>query len=494
LRPWDIGSAMADSKPKTEDNPAVVLWASDTVRDGGVMIAFGLKLMGVKPVWNGRGIITGLERLQTPRQDVSFVASGLFRDLYGEQIKWLDKAVLLSLDGASDTIRNKFPELTNPLEEALLPLGELRAPGQESLADNQVANSWVADMLAKGSISTDDGRTASLRLFAPAPGRYGAGINRLAERSGAWNDRQELARSYIARMGHAYGVGIDGQARQDTFVDRLEKVGNSFLGRASNLYGLVDNNDAFDYLGGLNMAVESVRGQPSKGFVVDVSNPERPVTSPLASAIVQELRARQLNPNWIKSLIPHGYAGARTMSTAFFENLWGWETTDPDLFPDKIWDDAKSIYIDDRYDLGLEAFFDEDSQQPVKANILAIMLVAVQKSYWQTDEKTIRELAEAFASVVIEAGLPGSGHTRPDHPMLDWIGNYLPPETIAQLATVRDSARGDVASQSKPPEMIRELAPVEDQPSRSMPAIWLVLTLTVVLLGTGFLLGRQSTL
>ncbi|MEO1306045.1 MAG: cobaltochelatase subunit CobN, partial [Pseudomonadota bacterium] len=33
---WDIGAAMATSKPTSEDNQAVVLWASDTVRDGGV--------------------------------------------------------------------------------------------------------------------------------------------------------------------------------------------------------------------------------------------------------------------------------------------------------------------------------------------------------------------------------------------------------------------------------------------------------------------------
>ena len=488
---WDIGAAMAVGRPETADNPAVVLWASDTVRDGGVMIAFGLRLMGVKPVWNGRGIVTGLERLKTSRQDVSFVASGLFRDLYGEQLKWLDKAVLLSLDGAADTIRKKFPELKPSLEEALLPLGELRAPGQESLADNRIAASWVSAMLEKASLAKGDGRSASLRLFAPAPGRYGAGINRLAERSGAWNDRQELARSYIARMGHAYGVGINGQARQDAFVDRLASVGSSFLGRASNLYGLVDNNDAFDYLGGLNMAVESVRGQPANGFVIDVSNPERPVTSPLASAIAQELRARQLNPHWIKSLMPHGYAGARTMSSAFFENLWGWETTDPDLFPDTIWDDAKSIYIDDRYNLGLETFFREAGRKPVKANILAILLVAAQKNYWQADDETIRQLAGEFANVVIEAGLPGSGHTRPDHPMLHWIDNYLPPETAAQLTRIRDSA-GDASSATKLPETIRELHPVEGSPSRSVPTIWPAFTLTVTLLGVGFLLGRRS--
>ncbi|MEL6727109.1 MAG: cobaltochelatase subunit CobN [Pseudomonadota bacterium] len=489
---WDIGSAMATSKPVSEDNQAIVLWASDTVRDGGVMIAFGMKLLGVKPVWNARGILTGLERLDGPREDVSFVSSGLFRDLYGEQLKWLDKAALLAIDGASVTIIARHPELQSALNEALEPLGELRSPGTDSLSDNKIAAAWVSDMLDRETIATGDGREASLRLFGPAPGRYGAGMNRLAERSGAWSDRGELAQTYIARMGHAYGVGFDGDAKQAAFVERLEDVSDSYLGRASNLYGLVDNNDAFDYLGGLNLAVESVRGEAARGFVIDVSDPDNPETAPLASAIVQELRARQLNPNWIKSLMPHGYAGARTMNFTFFENLWGWEATNPDLFPDQIWDDAKDIYIDDRYELGLEAFFDEDTQKPVKANILAIMLVAAHKQHWAADEDTISELAEAFAAVVIEAGLPGSGHTQPDHPMLDWLSNYLPAQTMEQLNAVRDAARGLVTSETRPPEMIRELRPIEASNTVSRFSNWWMFIPILGLLGLGVFFGRRA--
>ncbi|MEM1052258.1 MAG: cobaltochelatase subunit CobN [Pseudomonadota bacterium] len=518
---WDIGAAMADTKPQSDDNQAVVLWASDAVRDGGVMIAFGMKLMGIKPVWNGRGIVTGLERLDGPREDVSFVASGLFRDLYGEQIKWLDRAALLALDGASLTIREDYPELQAALDEALAPLGELRDPGRDSLAENRIAAFWVSDMQSKKTFKVGDGRTASLRIFAPAPGRYGAGINRLAERSGAWDSREELANSYIARMGHAYGVSVEGEAQQAVFVDRLGRVNDSYLGRASNLYGLVDNNDAFDYLGGLNLAVESVRGQAAKGYVVDVSDPENPETTPLASAIVHELRGRQLNPNWIRSLMPHGYAGARTMNAAFFENLWGWEATDPDLFPDNIWEDAKDTYIDDRYNLGLERFFDEARHKPVEANILAIMLVAAHKGYWQADDETIAELGERFASTVIETGLPGSGHTRPDHPMLDWLNGYLPEETAGQLAEVRNLTRPvydqrpeagpsveTVAEQafgppadsvlpeptsleSQPSETIRELLPAAPTSTSSILSRWWVFLPLLLLVGIGIFLGRR---
>jgi len=348
-------------------------------------------------------------------------------------------------------------------------------------------------MAAKESIAPGDGRTASLRMFAPAPGRYGAGINRLAERSGAWSNRSELAQSYVARMGHAYGIGVNGSAAQSAFTARLKHTSESFLGRASNLYGLVDNNDAFDYLGGLNMAVEAARGTASRGYVVDVSDPDNPETAPLARAIVQELRGRQLNPNWIKSLMPHGYAGARTMNSAFFENLWGWEATDPNLFPDSIWDDAKAIYIDDRYGIGVSAFLEENAQKPVKANILAVMLVAAHKGFWDTDEAAINDLATAFAQVVVEAGLPGSGHTRPDHPMLDWIDGKLPEDLAAQLRAVRDAARGDVSVEAQPPQMIRELTTAQQDQTAEPPfQHWWLWLLLAGVISAGIYLGRRT--
>ncbi|MEM6415298.1 MAG: cobaltochelatase subunit CobN [Pseudomonadota bacterium] len=505
---WDIGSAMARQSPQADDptaeeseaGEAVILWASDTVRDGGVMMSFGLELLGVRPVWNGRGIVTGLERLpldkRRVRRDVTFVASGLFRDLYGEQMKWLDKAVLMALDGASETISKKYPQLADALAVTLAPLGELRSPASELLSRNAVAAAWVDEMLGQDNIDGTAGRLASLRLFAPAPGRYSAGVNRLAERSGAWQDRSDLARTYIARIGHAYGVGINGEAQQEQFRIRLADVDRSYLGRASNLYGLVDNNDAYDYLGGLNLAVEALSGDPSKGYVIDVSNPDQPDIAPLASAILQELRGRQLNPAWIKALMQHGYAGARTMNTNFFENLWGWEASDPELLSDTVWEEAKAIYIDDRYDIGVDDFFDDSQMQPVQANILAIMLVAAHKGFWQTDDATIEGLSKAFARVVAEAGLPGSGHTRPDHPMLDWVTEKLPTDLADQLTAVRDAARMPVADSTAPPEVVRELmlAKESTEEQGSTWQGWGLGIMLMILMGAGIVIGRRSPL
>ena len=52
------------------------------------------------------------------------------------------------------------------------------------------------------------------------------------------------------------------------------------------------------------------------------------------AALLGELRGRFLNPAWLKPLMDHGYAGARTMGQEFLENLWGWQVTRPDLVKD----------------------------------------------------------------------------------------------------------------------------------------------------------------
>ena len=499
---WDVGAAMARRPAPAKGGRAVVLWASDTVRDGGVTMAFGLSLLRIEPVWNSRGILTGLKRRpasrNAPREDVTFVTSGLFRDLYGEQLKWLDKASLLALDASSRTIAHAHPELADALESALAPLGELRAPGRESLAANRIAAAWVKTMTEDESAPTPErARAATLRVFGPASGEYGAGVNRLAERSGSWSDRKAVARVYQGRIGHAYGVGLDGQSHAPAFRQRLAGITQTFLGRSSNLYGLVDNNDAFDYLGGLNLAVEQASGKTPDGYIIDASDPKAPDMAPLKVAILTELRARQLNPAWIKSLIPHGYAGARTMNFAFFENLWGWEVTDPNLVPDAIWDDVYQTYVRDRHGVGVESFLDQPDNRPVKANMLAVMLVAAHKGYWKADDATVADLAHRFVTTIAKAGLPGSGHTSPDHPMFGWVRAKVSPADAKALDGVLARARGETASTSQtspPPQAMHEVRPLDRlaEAATSGPGLALLLAVLLALFLTGLAWSRRS--
>lgn len=230
-------------------------------------------------------------------------------------------------------------------------------------------------------------KISSKRVFATAPGAYGAGINRLAERSSAWNDRKELADVFIKRMGYSYSEDGYAQLSVDSFKRQLQKVENTYLGRASNLYGLMDNNDTFDYLGGLNLAIEKVTGKQPNSFVIDNSNTSNLKITPLETALLTELRGRFLNPQWIKPLMNEGYSGARTMGSEFVEYLWGWQVTSPEIIKDWVWEEVKAVYIDDKLNLKLDEFLSSNYQVQVQTNMLAVMLVAIQKDFGKQMKK-----------------------------------------------------------------------------------------------------------
>ncbi|WP_295872679.1 cobaltochelatase subunit CobN [uncultured Zhongshania sp.] len=460
---FDVGNALAAKVLSGESGVAIanvdtsnnkqgiILWASDAVRDEGAMIAFGMKLLGVKPIWNSRGIIKGLERIplgpdQPARLDVLFTTSGLFRDLYGEHLLLLDKAGLMALDASRDLISHDYPALSLALREALAPLGTDEQGGKESLEQNQFANNWVNEarelLAADPTMKAEQlGRQASLRVFGIAPGGYGAGINRLVERSGAWQDRSELAEVFIKRMGHAYGAGMQGESAQGVFERQLQSVSQTFLGRASNLYGLIDNNDAFDYLGGFNLAVETVSGKIPASAVINHADNRNLQIDALHDALLSELRGRFFNPQWIKPLMKEGYSGARTMGSEFIEYLWGWQVTSPDIINDRVWEEVKAVYIDDAQALGLDEFLADDNNRYVQTNILAVMLVAIDKAFWKADAETTKQLAEQFANNIIEHGNPGSGHTHARHPMYDLVKSQLSAEKAAQLESVLAKSR-----------------------------------------------------
>lgn len=495
----DLGRALAararEDDPEGEGSEAVILWASDVVRDEGVMVAFGLDMLGVRPVWNSRGIVNDLERVPLipgrVRRDVVFSTSGLFRDLYGDLLVWLDKAVLLALTASERPLLEKHPELSEAWAHATARLGGHR-PGSEPVEKNRVAQSWLRSVqqLREQDLSfADAGLQASLRLFGDAPGSYSTGVNRLAERSGAWRERTELAATYLQRTGHAFGIGLGGRPSHRGHKAALQKVQRAYFGRSSNLYGLVDNNDGFDYLGGLGLGVESLTGSAPASFVVGHANPKAPTVTPLATALLSELRGRFLNPAWIQSLLPHGYAGARTMNANFFENIWGWQVTRPDVVEDWVWEDIRQVYVEDRHGLGLEQFWNDGPNVHVLTNLLAIFLTAAQKGFWETSEATLQQLAQQFAANIATHGLPGSGHTAPDHPVFEFVQPHLDADTKAQLQAILDQARLPAAlSEPGATAVVIEEA---DPPPASRAAIWFGLAAGCLLL-LGAIRGARS--
>lgn len=445
-------AAKATERDKTGvGSEGIILWASDAVRDEGVMVGFALAMMGAEPVWNARGIVTDV-RLNpgATRRDAVVTTSGLFRDLYPNLIRLIDRAGRLALAASAQALVEQDPalkeEMTAALQAALAPV-EGAQWGREAVADNRVAREWLARqraLVAGGMPVAEAGHAAALRVFGDAPGAYGAGVNRLTERSGAWRERDEIGRAYRKRMGHAYGLDASGEASHRAFDVALSGIHRTYHGRASNLYGLLDNNDAFDYLGGLSLAVETRTGRVPEALILQHAQPGRADVEPLATALLGELRGRFLNPAWLRPLMDNGYAGARTMGQEFIENLWGWQVTRPDLVRNWAWDEVKAVYFDDAHGLGLPEFLGQRHNAHVKAHMLAVFMVAAEKGFWKTDPATVRQMGGELARLVAANGLPGSGHTAPEHPMWTWLAPQLDGADARRLGVALAKARGEL--------------------------------------------------
>ena len=448
----------------------IILWASDAVRDEGVMVAFSLSLMGAEPVWNARGIVTDVKLVPgAVRRDVLVTTSGLFRDLYPNLINLIDRAGRMSLAASAARIAAERPELKDALSAALAPVPGA-VWGTEASSENRVAREWLVRQAAlqQGGMNTADaGRAAAQRIFGDAPGAYGTGVNRLTERSGAWRERDEIGRAYRNRMGHAYGLDESGEASHAAFNSALDGITRTYHGRASNLYGLLDNNDAFDYLGGLSLAIEGRTGTPPDALILQHAEPGRADVEPLTSALLGELRGRFLNPAWLKPLMGHGYAGARTMGQEFLENLWGWQVTRPDLVKNWAWDEVKAVYFDDAHKLGLPQFLGREHNAHVKAHMLAIFMVAAEKGYWKTDPATIKRMGGELAQLVARNGLPGSGHASPNHPMWQWLAPQLDAADAQSLGVTLAKARGDLLPSLAAP--VAAARPTPGQASAPVP-------------------------
>src|SRR5690606_1259272 len=109
------------------------------------------------------------------------------------------------------------------------------------------------------------------------------------------------------------------------------------------------------------------------------------------------------NPEWIKGMQAEGYAGARTM-VEFVEYMWGWDATVTELVDDQMWQDAFEVYVQDRYDLDMKAYFDENSPFAFQ-DMAARMLETARKEYWNADEETRKELLTAYVESVQEHGI-----------------------------------------------------------------------------------------
>lgn len=394
---WDAGRAqteklIAQYREKHGEYPkklAFSLWSVETMRHFGVLEAQAFAALGFKPRWDAGGRVIGIEaipaaELKRPRVDVVLSATGLYRDHFPNVMRWLAQAAAQA--AALDEPGNPVVGHSREIEAGLLKRG-------------------VEAGLAR--------RLADTRIFSNASGSYGTGLDDATLASDTWGsgsngkeDRaagdRKLAGLYLARMQYAYGPieaewgSLPAGAAQgvNLYAENLKGVQAALLARSSNLYGMLTTDDPFQYLGGIGLAVRSLTGKSPELYISNLRDSAAPRTETAAGFLAKELRTRQFHPGWIAAMKEEGYSGALNMLDAV-NNLWGWQAVAPETVRNDQWDELKAVYVDDKYKLGMQEWF-EKNHPHAQAQMIERMLEAARKGYWQADAKSLKALAQRY--------------------------------------------------------------------------------------------------
>ncbi|WP_245250159.1 cobaltochelatase subunit CobN [Methanolobus bombayensis] len=362
-----------------------VLWSVETMRHEGLMEAQIYELLGVEPKrssgrLNGEFDVIPLDELGHPRIDVVLVPSGLYRDTFPFQLQLLDSAVrtVADLDETNETNYVRMNSLV--IEDAMLEMGY---------------NESIAHYISRS------------RIFSEAPGTYGTGVTEAVEASDTWENSTEIADLFLSRMANVYGAEVWGENYEEVLKLNLAGVDAAIHSDSSNLYGIMDNDDFYQYLGGLGLAIRSLGGDASL-FIADFTSVDNPEVITLDEAFSQELAARYLNPNWVNGMMEYDYAGARELMKTV-EYMWGWEATTPGLVTDSDWDKIYKTYIEDSQNIGVDDFLKENAYQ--YQSITSRMIETIRKEGWTTSDDTLNNLVKEYVESVVNDGVTCCHHT-----------------------------------------------------------------------------------
>jgi len=468
------------------DKLTMNLWGVETQRHEGVMEAQAMALMGVRPTWDERGRVTGVEaiprrELGRPRVDVTMVSSGLFRDLFGNVLKLLDQA--------AQTARAQKDD---------------EDPGGNVLAAH--ARAMAAKLRQDGVPADDAERLSGVRIFGLPSGAYGTNIEKLLPLSNVWQDERQVADVFINRMSHPFGNGYwgddDGDAGRRRDVFRLALSGSRIAlhSRSSNLFATLDNDDFFQYLGGTALAIRSVDGRTPEVLVSDLSNPRRAGHKTLNQYMGQEMQSRYLNPRWADKMLAEGYSGARFINRVV-DYLWAWQVTVPEAVDSGTWQRMYDTYVADRHGLDVRERIARAGNLRAWQAVTDRMLSAIEKGYWKPDDATRRRLLAENARAVAESGAAcgADSCSRATLTLQPLLAGRAPDGSGAARGAPAAPAAAAPASPARAPEpaaagkvsgfemeSVKSMTPVQ----KTVGAL-VVLALAVIVIGGGYVWRRR---
>ena len=361
---------------------AFSLWGGEFIRTQGVNIGEIFYLLGVEPVWDSRGRVQDvrlipMSELKRPRIDVVIQTSGQFRGAATSRMKLIDKAVMLAAADPEgefgNYVRQSSLEITNTL-------------------------------IAQGMSPQEARKLSNVRIFGGVNGNFGTGAMEAAQATGKWEDSGTIAELYLNNMGAIYTEGYWGEHKPEVFRTALKNTDAVVQSRSSNSWGPLSLDHVYEFTGGMSLIARHINGKDPEAYFNDLRTPGRAKVQAAGEAAMVEARSTVLNPKYIKEMMQEGAASTGHF-TEVFRNTLGWEIMKPDMLEDHLWQEYKEVYVDDKLNLGTQAFFEKNNPAALH-EMTGIMLEAVRKGFWKPEAQTIADLARTHAELMQKFDLP----------------------------------------------------------------------------------------
>ncbi|WPF88766.1 magnesium chelatase subunit H [Cyanobacterium aponinum AL20118] len=350
-----------DNGGKYPETIACVLWGTDNIKTYGESLAQIMWMIGVKPVPDALGRVNKLElipleELGRPRIDVVVNCSGVFRDLFINQMALLDQAV------------KKAAEADEPLE-----MNYVRKHALEQAEEMGV-----------------NIREAATRVFSNASGSYSSNVN-LAVENSSWEEEQELRDMYLNRKSFAFNSDNPGVMDENRaiFEKSLKTADATFQNLDSSEISLTDVSHYFD--SDPTKVVASLRddGKKPSAYIADTTTANAQVRT-LSETVRLDARTKLLNPKWYEGMLSNGYEGVRELSKRLV-NTMGWSAT-ADAVDNWVYEDTNTTFIKDEemckrlMDLNPNSF----------RRMVSTLLEVNGRGYWETSEENIERLQQLY--------------------------------------------------------------------------------------------------
>lgn len=230
---------------------------------------------------------------------------------------------------------------------------------------------------------------ASIRVFGDPPGQHGNGVSVLIE-SSKWDSIEQIAETYATWGGHAYGGKWKGEKVPVAFKRRVGQLNVTVKNHNDREFDMLDIDDDYDSLGGMNAAVRTFGGTAPTSYMGDSSDVDRIKLRTLEEETAYVMRSRVLNPKWVEGLKQHGYKGAMELSK-LTEFMLGWSATSDNIEPWMFKSVTEKFVLDEE----MREWINENNPYALK-EMVEDLLEVIRRGLWDAPDDIVQELTELY--------------------------------------------------------------------------------------------------